>query len=109
MASKSSETCGASSSRSAKQKKQDTERFRRRRNCVVRKALQLEKLCGADVYVVFRYHEKFSLYVSPGQRNSWPPTQTQINNSYPPPKYMTPQGSEDRALTPDKPAPDSTT
>ncbi|KAK0301548.1 hypothetical protein LTR91_025663 [Friedmanniomyces endolithicus] len=57
--------------------------FRKRKRTIMKKALELSKLCHASVYVVVKYHGQYHVDTSEKSRQ-WPPNATDIETSYPP-------------------------
>jgi len=55
-----------------KTKRSIQEQFRRRTKSLLKKADELKRLCGAEVYLVIRRGGKFYTYSS--LENSWPPS-----------------------------------
>lgn len=49
------------------------ERFRRRKNCILRKANELAQLCSADVFVIVRKNDRYFVYNSEDASKFPPP------------------------------------
>ncbi|KAI9774178.1 MAG: hypothetical protein M1839_001880 [Geoglossum umbratile] len=65
------------------------EKFRKRKNNILKKGDELRLLCGADVFILLRRKGRYYTYKSTDQP-SWPPTLEKIDQSYPPPVKKTP-------------------
>ncbi|KAF2158769.1 hypothetical protein M409DRAFT_30727 [Zasmidium cellare ATCC 36951] len=63
--------------------------FRKRSRTVEKKADEIAKLSGAQVYVVMLHHGQFYVYTS-HNTNAWPPSKDQIDQSFPVPKRTAP-------------------
>ena len=53
------------------------EKFRKRKESILRKGNELGRLFQADIYIILRYKGKFHIYTS-SDDSSWPPKQDDI-------------------------------
>ncbi|CAF9940733.1 hypothetical protein IMSHALPRED_002144 [Imshaugia aleurites] len=70
--------------------KAKTQQFTRRKSNLMKKADQLARLCHADLALIIRKNDRYYMYRST-DHDQWPPTITEIKESYPLPVNLLPR------------------
>ncbi|KAF7505067.1 hypothetical protein GJ744_001286 [Endocarpon pusillum] len=64
------------------------EKFSRRQKSLFKKLFELNEVCGAKCHVVLQRNNKFFVFTSEEDTESWPPPLAKIKQSYPPPTIV---------------------